>query len=242
MIASKPVPLPSRRVCTPYSEHMLPVFPAAMALLLIGPAQHPAPPSGDPDGPHKPVCSAAAVCFSGEVSAGKYFRRGMNDQIDFLLEPADSGWTIKIVPLQPQPNCDEFAAVLTPPYRYHSDLDVDMTYGVSAEEEVADSPRQFSFVTNCSDYKTESDRLQIVLWPYSYSEQQVDKATAALGTSPHGSGCFWIVASKISHAADTPENKLGAIDWMRFTVEIRLPNGHKAQTSGVTGQKRSCHP
>ncbi|MGB9028553.1 MAG: hypothetical protein WCC27_00425 [Acidobacteriaceae bacterium] len=220
---------------------MLSVFLAALALLLIGPAQHPAPPSDNPAPARKPVCSPAAVCFSGEASAGKSFRQAINSQLEFLFDPDDAGWTIEIVPLEPQPNCDEFAAVLTPPYRYHADLDIDMTYGISAEEEVADSPRRFSFVTNCGDYKIESDRLQIVLWPYSFSEQQVNKATAALGTSAHASGCLWIVASKISHAADTSENKLGAIEWMRFSVEIRLPNANKAPTSGIIGQERSCH-
>ena len=137
---------------------------------------------------------------------------------------------IKIIPLHPQPQCDEFASVLTPPYRYHSALDIDMSYGVSAEEEIAESPRQFSFVTNCRDYKTELDRLQIVLWPYSFTEQQVNKATADLGTSPHGTGRLWITDSKISHAADNADNKLGNIEWMRFTVEIRLPNPSDPQS------------
>ena len=191
---------------------------AAFTILLLSSGQQPVSPSHNP-----PVCSASAVCFSGEVSAGQQFRHAIDDQLQFILEPQDRGWDILIAPRQPQPGCDEFAAVVTPPYRSDSPLDIDMSYGVSAEQEVASSPRAFSFVTNCSDYKTEFDRLQIVLWPYSYTEKEVDKATAALGTSPLGQGRLWITDSKISHAADTPSDKLGTIDWMRFTIEIRLP-------------------
>lgn len=203
---------------------MLSVFLTAPALLLIFPALNPTTPSADANHASKPVCAAGAVCFSGEVSAGKEFHRAIDDALEFVLDPADAGWMIKIIPLHPQPQCDEFASVLTPPYRYHSALDIDMSYGVSAEEEIAESPRQFSFVTNCREYKTELDRLQIVLWPYSFTEQQVNKATADLGASPHGTGRLWITDSKIGHAADNADNKLGNIEWMRFTVEIRLPN------------------
>ncbi len=204
----------------------------AFASLLVGLGQNPVLPPADQNHANKPVCAAEAICFAGEVSAGKDFRHAISDQMDFLLDPADAGWDIKIVPLYPQPNCDEFASVLTPPYRGHSGLDIDMSYGVSAEEEVAASPRQFRFVTNCSDYKTESDRLQIVLWPYSYTEKQVDKATADLGSTPHGAARLWITDSKISHAADTADNKLGNIEWMRFTLEIRLPNRNQRQLTG----------
>jgi hypothetical protein len=37
-----------------------------------------------------------------------------------------------------------------------------------------------------------------------------------------GTGRLWITDSKISHSSDTPE-KLGKIQWMAFSVEIRLP-------------------
>lgn len=102
-------------------------------------------------------------------------------------------------------------------------LYIDTSYGWSAEDEVADSPRDFRFVTNCASYRTESERLNIVLWPYTATQRKYDEALAKLGSSPLGKGRLWIAGSRISHSGDTPNEKLGKIDWMKFTVEIELP-------------------
>jgi len=172
--------------------------------------------------PNKPVCSARAICFSGEVSAGLEFRRTIDDQLDFVLSPANPGWKIQILPRTSDGDCNDFAAVVTGPFRYHSDLDIDMSYDTPAENEVSDSPRHFSFVTNCKDYRKESARLKTELWPYSFTEKEIDKAAAENG-SPEGTGRLWITGSRINHASDTTDDKVGTIDWMRFTVETRLP-------------------
>jgi hypothetical protein len=201
---------------------MIHIFAAALSCLLMNCGQNAPAASGNAHSANKPACSAGAICFSGEVSAGKEFRKTINDQLGFVLKPAEPGWTIQVVP-RAEAGCDEFATVVTGPYRYHSDLDIDMSYGTSAEDEVSWSPRRFSFVTNCKDYRTEWDRLQIVLWPYSFTVREVNKAQAELGSSPLGRGRLWITGSKITHTSDTPDDKLGTIEWMRFTVEIRLP-------------------
>jgi hypothetical protein len=78
-------------------------------------------------------------------------------------------------------------------------------------------------VTNCADFRTESGRLNIVLWPYTASPGQAEEALAKLGSSPLGRGRLWITASRISHAGDSPDNKAGKIEWIRFSVEIMLP-------------------
>lgn len=196
------------------------VWIASVLFLLMNGDRRPAVPSR---ATNQPVCSAGAICFSGKVAAREWFRKAINDYLEFVLSPDDAGWTIKIVPTPGERDCDELAGVVNPPYRYHSDLDVNMSYAVSAEEEVADSPRNFNFVTNCKDYRTESARLQIVLWPYSYSEKQVDQAQAQLGTSLLGKGRLWITGAQVTHAGDTADSKLGNIAWMKFSVEIRLP-------------------
>jgi hypothetical protein len=202
-----------------------------------------------PSAPHKPlntnkpVCATGAICFSGEVFAGKDFHKELNDELAFYLElepntlPFPVGeWTIEISPKQPDGDCKEietivtppyryeFASVVTPPYRYHNALMIDTSYATTAEDEVSGLPREFNFVTNCKNYSIESKRLEIVLWPYNWTEEEANKALSDLGTSPLGKGRLWITDSRISHANDTPDNKLGNIEWMRFTVEIRLPH------------------
>ncbi len=198
--------------------------PAVLALLLfpilnagaqsVGTTARRAPGSG------RPACQPGAICFAGKATGGEEFRRALNADLEFVLEP---GWTIAIVPKRPEGDCRELAPVVNAPYRAHRALDIDTSYGWTAEEEVADSPREFSFVTNCVDYRTESGRLNIVLWPYTATQREYDEALAQLGSSPLGKGRLWITDSKISHAGDTPDNRLGKIEWMKFSVEIRLP-------------------
>jgi hypothetical protein len=170
-------------------------------------------------GTHKTACSPGTICFTGQVFEGEEFRRTLSPELEFVLKP---GWNIAIEPKRPEGDCRELASVVNPPYRAHRDLYIDMSYGWTAEDEVSTSPREFRFVTNCNDYRTESERLNIVLWPYTSTPQKYEEASAKLGTSLTGTGRLWITDSKISHSSDTPE-KLGKIQWMAFSLEIRLP-------------------
>jgi hypothetical protein len=170
-------------------------------------------------GVEKPSCATGATCFAGEVSDERGYLHAINNDLDFVLEP---GWTIGVRASHPAGDCGDFANVLNPPYRQHRALYINVTYGWTAEEETAYSPREFDFVTNCADYRTEADRLDIVLWPYTATQEKYDQALAKLGSSPAGKGRLWVTDSRITHAEDTEFQK-GRIEWMKFTVEIRLP-------------------
>jgi hypothetical protein len=167
-----------------------------------------------------PECAQRAICFSGAVFAGEEFRKSINSELEFVLAP---GWTITVVPKKPEGDCQEFASVVNAPYRAHRELYIDASYEWTSEDEVSESPREFRFVTNCADERTESDRLNIVLWPYTAATpRDYDEALAKLGTSPLGKGRLWITNSRISHSGGLPHDK-GRIDWMEFTVEVILP-------------------
>jgi hypothetical protein len=205
-------------------------------------AQTPPAAPHKPVNANKPVCSTGAICFSVEVSAGEKFHKDLNDALAFDLQLVPDSrsypvgeWTIAVSPREPENDCTEIVSVVNGPYRYHNDLMIDMSYGYTAEDEVSASPvSKFSFVTNCKDYSTESKRLEIVLWPYNWTEQEANKALAELGSSPLGSGRLWIIDSRISHANDTSDSKLGNIEWMQFTVEIRLPYQQPKRAKSVT--------
>lgn len=171
-------------------------------------------------GTAKPTCSVGAICFTGRVSEGQEYRQTLSKDLEFALRP---GWNITVVPAHPEGNCNEFASVLNPPYRAHRDLYIDRSYGWTAEDEVSTSPREFDFVTNCADFRAESERLNIVMWPYSATKEKYEEALAKLGSSPVGKGRLWITDSKVSHAHNSEEDKSGRIEWMSFAVEIRLP-------------------
>ena len=167
-----------------------------------------------------PACAARAICFTGEVAAGREFRKALNTDLEFVVS---GGWAISIVPTRPEGDCEDFVSVVNAPYRSHRDLDIDTSYGWTAEQEVSASPREFGFVTNCADNRMEAARLAIVLWPYTATEEKYNEALPNLATSRLGHGRMWITNSTVSHKNDTPKNKLGTIESMRFSVEITLP-------------------
>jgi hypothetical protein len=196
------------------------VIPLALTGVLIASAQSVGTSRRKSPAINSPACSTGTICFSGQVAAGEEFRKSINSELEFVLV---QGWTIAVVPVRPEGDCQEFASVVNAPYRAHRALYINATYGWTAEEEVATSPREFRFVTNCADFRTESERLGIVLWPYTATPGNYDEALARLGTSPLGTGRLWIIDSKTTHAGDTADNKVGRIEWMKFTVEIILP-------------------
>jgi hypothetical protein len=171
------------------------------------------------------------LTFTAEVSAGKTFRRSIGHGLDLVLVPDStegsiSGWTIEVSPQikASNPECTDFLGVVTPPLRFGNPRYLDTQYGLLAQEAVARSPREFSFVLNCSDFETERKRLEIVLWPYSYPQKVVDEAMAKWGSSPLGKGKLWIEDSRITPGMETADgSNPGVIHWIRFKVEITFP-------------------
>jgi hypothetical protein len=86
-------------------------------------------------------------------------------------------------------------------------------------------------VVSCRDYQTESRRLEIVLWGYTHSQQEIDEATAKLGSSPLGKGRFTILDSKVSPAEKEIEGKnYGKIDWLKFRLDLTPPAARARKT------------
>lgn len=175
------------------------------------------------------------VRFFGEVARGLSFRKDIGHGLDLVLKPLPSpesgdatGWTIEVTPQgrQPDDECRDFVWVVTPPYRFWNPRYLSTEYGKLAQEVVRTSPREFNFVLNCADFTVERQRVDRVLWPYSYSKEDVDDSLAKLGTSPHGTGRLWIKDSKYTPGEKSGGSvKLGAIHWIKFEVEIRFPEG-----------------
>src|SRR5947209_17115239 len=171
------------------------------------------------------------ITFAGEASQGQAFRKSIGHGLDFVLTPNSAqpgvitGWTIEVSPqVRPaDPQCTDCVCVVTPPYRFQNARYLDTSYGTTAQVAVRTSPREFSFVLNCADFKTERERLERVLWPYTYSKKDVDEALAKLGSSPVGKGRLWIENYRI-----TPGQKSaagvdpGVIRWIRFKVKIKF--------------------
>ncbi len=171
------------------------------------------------------------IRFSGEVNRGQTYTREIRPGLEFLLSPSSvepdgsAGWWIGVAAkTDGVTGCDDLAWVATPPYRSYNARYLDTSYGTTARKAVAHSPREFSFVLNCADYKTEERWVTRLLWPNNSTEKELSEAREKLGASPLGKGRFWIRDSRIVRAQDSPRGADSErIDWIRFEVEIELP-------------------
>ncbi len=161
----------------------------------------------------KPECAKGAICFSGEVHEGGGFRKHLTANLDFVLDLPGS---FDIVSTDHNHHCKLSTWVANPPLRAHHDTEIDAEYDWTAEQEVQTSPREFRFPTNCADFELLFD----------LSETDAGKYIAQLHSLAKGHGRLWITDSKVTHSHGTVSNENGAIEWMRFSVEIELSNSH----------------
>src|SRR5579862_8475878 len=152
------------------------------------------------------------VRFESRVSRGETFRKPIGHGLALVLGGSD-GWTISVAPEKaPQDKeCTDFAWVVNPPFRNFNALYIFPSYGLTAQDVVDDSPREFNFVLSCAGYKRESTFVtrMIMSSPAGMqpSEKQVAEAEAKLGTSPQGHGKLWILDSKVSPAPEEIDGK-----------------------------------
>jgi hypothetical protein len=155
--------------------------------------------------------------FFGTVTDGHVYKNDIGSGLVLSLEPDGAGWTVRISSrVRCEVDHENWASIVTPPYRSRNGLMIDTDYNVTAQAAVRE-PHEFNFVVNCDDYKRERQWLDIVLWPYTHSQLEVDDATAKLGTSHLGKGRLKVVDSKID-----PKG-LGKIHWMKFEVDLTFP-------------------
>ena len=156
-----------------------------------------------------------AIRFQSEVSSGQSFRESIGHGLVLILSPLGGGWIIGVSPQTvTEPDCRDFAWVVNPPFRAYNALYLNAAYGMTAQDAVNRSPREFNFVLSCAACKRES----------TFLRRAIESTPVGMGTSPQGHGKLWIVDHKTSPApAEIDGVNHGQIDWIRFRVEIRFP-------------------
>jgi len=166
----------------------------------------------------------------GEVSGGHQFSQVIGGNLMFTLKPAKSGWTTEItsqVVTGTEPS--EYSWVVTPPYRSSNPRYLDTTYGVSAEEAVHETPRNFNFVLNEAQYQEASRLVDLAISSHPLSDhrsqEELEKesrdAAAALMKFPVSVGQLLILDSKITSAKDSKDS--GSLDRIKFEAILRVP-------------------
>jgi hypothetical protein len=189
------------------------------------------------------------LSFQGEVSKGKTFEQPIGSNLLFRLNSTIAGWTIEIIPQDAEgPERHEYVWVVTPPYRYWNPRDLDTSYGVTAEESVQTTPREFNFVLNEDQFKRAANLVDLAIMSHPLSdrrsEEELDKesetARAALMNFPVSKGQLWVLDSKIREP--TKQGNTGSIEWIKFKVILLVPCDFAAAkpTNQFTVDGSSC--
>jgi hypothetical protein len=158
----------------------------------------------------KPECAQGAICFSAEIGEGQKYRKDLSGDLAFVLTlPGD----FAVQPKNAGADCEKLFWVADPPFHAHRLTEIDASYDWTAEQEVQTSPREFRFATDCGAYKT----------LYDLYQADSDKYVAALDSLRKGQGRFWITASRVTHSHGLNGEHNGAVEWIQFSVEIKLP-------------------
>ena len=163
----------------------------------------------------QPDQSSGVLRFAGEVTRGMAYEHLVTDELSFQLIPTDYGWDISV---RGPVGDEDLVWVATPPFRLDNPRYVGTIYGHSAADAVGWSPREFFFLMHEGDYPVARDAVDRLLWPYEYTDAQVDEARAALNALDTGRGTLMIEDANIEDGADGTD----AIASLRFSVELSL--------------------
>jgi hypothetical protein len=179
------------------------------------------------------VCAGCALAqarplrFQGEVTRGAGFRKEIGRGLVFVLRPTEEGWSIVVEPVAglDGTGCgDNYASVIAVPMRGYREVDLTATYGNTAKEAVALTPRDVDFVLSAEDCKREEDRRTKLTWPSQYTQKAVEEAQANFATSTAGRAVLKVLDSKVSPSGVLVEGKdYGKIDWLKFEVVVTFP-------------------
>jgi hypothetical protein len=190
--------------------------PAAVMLLLgivVGTAQDQKRMPRKVPGTSKPECAQGSICFSGEVREGQTFRKELNADLEFVIG-LPGGFQVRIT--HADADCDRQSWVADPPFRAHKEKEIDALYDWTAEQEIETSPRDFRFATSCAAIQTMFDLLQT----------DGGKFADNFNSPADGEGRLWITAGRVTHSHGMNSKEQGAVEWIKFSVEIKLPKPH----------------
>lgn len=176
------------------------------------------------------VSDSIATCqvkmLQGRVVRGESFEASIGRGLAFRLDPhsmaeGPQGWTVRIVP-ETDPETD-YSWVATPPYRFWNPRYLDTSYGISATEALARTPRKFWFVASPEDYEVATKALDVLLWPYAHTKAEVDAAAERLSGLAKYAGTL-----RVEDGSAMPADAVhatAAIAWLDFRASLCVPAG-----------------
>ncbi len=202
------------------------------------------------------TCARAVV--EGEVRAGQGFVKVFGNGLEVMLEPLESGWILRVLPVGVPRTEHDYAELASPPYRSVSPLLISTDFSFRAQDAVAWNPRHFRFAADKAmfaemsqayeEYRSKPaamNRLAELVVRASEGTIQILDAHLVPGTGDQAKMAA-VVASHFNttaHSLEQPANgqgtPLGKITWIRFRISLELPETFRADR-GVVVEEHGC--
>jgi hypothetical protein len=162
------------------------------------------------------------VVIEGTVERGHEFAQDFGSGFTFRLR-GRVVWAITITHAA-APDEDLIYPV-NPPYRFSNRQYVGPGYGESARDSVRNTPRELAFIYRADDIGRAWDDLDRVLWPYTYAEAEVERATNELARFPTGTVTFEVLSAEVGPDEDRPgaDGREERVRALKFRVTITWP-------------------
>ncbi len=212
--------------------------------------------------PRKPASCRAAV-IEGELKAGQEFTSRFGNGLRVWFQPIASGWILRVIPAAGRPGEHDYAELATPPYRSVSPLSLSTDFSFRAQDAIGWNPRRFRYATSASAFAqldevyhrfmdagaTPPAPLQAELSD-QIARSAEGKLTLLDARLEPGTADQWRMAGAVSshfeetaHRLELPDGgkltPLGKILWVRFRVELDLPQGFAAD-KGLRLMPHAC--
>jgi hypothetical protein len=170
-----------------------------------------------------PAVATNRIVIEGTVSRGGEFARDLGAGFTFRLKGRD-GWAI-VVTHATSPD-DDLVYPVNPPYRFSNRQHIGPGYGQTARDSVSDTPRELAFLYRPADIGKAWDDLDRVLWPYAYTEAEVQRAAHELAGFPTGTLVFEILSAEVGPDPGRPggDAREEHVRQLRFRVTITWPD------------------
>jgi hypothetical protein len=206
------------------------------------------------------TCARAVV--EGEVGAGQGFVKVFANGLEVMLEPLESGWILRVLPVGVPRTEHDYAELASPPYRSVSPLLISTDFSFRAQDAVAWNPRHFRFAVDKAMFAEMSAAYEEYRSKPVLSAAAMNRLAELVGRAPEGmiqildahlvpgtgdqAKMAAAVASHFNttaHSLEQPANgqgtPLGKITWIRFRISLELPEEFRVDR-GVVVEQQGC--
>ncbi len=187
------------------------------------------------------------ITVPGEVKYGAAFEQTIGNGLEVYLQPIKSGWILRVRPVGSGLAEHDYAELATPPYNSVTPLSISTDFSFRAQDAVGWNPRGFRFAADQAAFQRLQEAYTTMMAagtnPPASAQQVMAKlvAQAYEGTFRildarlvPGTADQWVQAGAVAshftttaHTLEQPtdgrESSLGKLVWLRFEVELNVP-------------------